>query len=284
MPKEFRGGGLRRAGLFGAGLAAASLVEGAPAAASTVDSDGPELMYLVGDHHVHTVYSHDAKYTFSQQALRAAQFGLDWMVLTEHSNFGHANAGGALAEHAEVLKARAENPRMLIFQGLEWYIPAAEHATVFTAPGPIEAQILREFELAYDGKLWQYNEGSVGHPNTSRNEAHAVAAIKWLAERKRAGQIDDVLVLANHPSRLGIDSPHEMRAWNDADPTVMIGMEGAPGAQGAALPGRGATRWTPALRSPAATCGRGSTVPDCSAPASTHTARSPTPRQRRPVA
>jgi hypothetical protein len=102
---------------------------------------------------VHSVYSHDAKYTFSQLAMRAAQFGLDWMVFTEHSNFGHANAGGALAEHAEVVKARAENPRLLIFQGLEWYIPAAEHATVFTAPGPGEADVLRAFELAYDGKL-----------------------------------------------------------------------------------------------------------------------------------
>ena len=35
----------------------------------------------------------------------------------------------------EILKARAENPRMLIFQGLEWYIPAAEHGTVLVAPG-----------------------------------------------------------------------------------------------------------------------------------------------------
>ncbi len=48
-------------------------------------------------------------------------------------------------------------------------------------------------------------------------------------------------MLANHPSRLGIDSPHEMRAWRDADPHIMIGMEGAPGAQGAALPHRGTT-------------------------------------------
>ena len=26
---------------------------------------------------------------------RGAQYGLDWMVFTEHSNFGHAKAGGA---------------------------------------------------------------------------------------------------------------------------------------------------------------------------------------------
>jgi len=236
---------LRQAGLFGAGLAAVvggSVAAAQPAAAQTPSyPDDPKLMYLVGDHHVHSVYSHDAKYTFSQLATRAAQFGLDWMVFTEHSNFGHADAGGALAERAEALTARAENPRMLIFQGLEWYIPAAEHCTVFTAPGPNEADVLRKFELAYDGKLLKRSEGGATHPDTPGNEALAVDAIRWLAERKSSGYVDDVLVLANHPSRLGIDSPHELRGWRDADPSITIGMEGAPGAQGAAMPGRGAT-------------------------------------------
>ncbi|MFF5077816.1 histidinol-phosphatase [Actinoplanes sp. NPDC000266] len=232
-----RRGILKSAGLFGAGFAAAGALAPSPAAAhsSHPAPDDGDFAYLAGDHHVHTVYSHDAKYTFSQQAMRAAQFGLDWMVMTEHSNIGHANAGGALAEHAEVVTARAENPRMLLFQGLEWYIPGAEHATVFTAPGVNEATILRDFELAYDGKLLNRTT------STADNEALAVAAIKWLAARKRAGDVPDVLVLANHPSRLGIDSPSELRGWRDADPSVMIGMEGAPGAQGAALPGwRGA--------------------------------------------
>ncbi|WP_412538450.1 PHP domain-containing protein [Longispora sp. K20-0274] len=250
---------LVRAGLFGAGFAGLSLLEGTPAAATPESGapapeapasaaktpphpdDDPDLVYLVGDHHVHSVFSHDAKYTAAQLTQRAAQFGLDWMVFTEHSNLGHANAGGALAEHAEVLRARAENPRMLVFQGLEWYIPGAEHATVFTPPGPNEAEILRQFELKYDGKLLGRTEGAPGHPDTAGNEALAVEAIRWLGERKRAGDIPDVLVLANHPSRLGIDSPHEIRAWRDADPDIMIGMEGAPGAQGAALPARGAT-------------------------------------------
>ncbi|MEU4563212.1 PHP domain-containing protein [Actinoplanes sp. NPDC023936] len=237
-----RRGLLRNAGLFGAGFATAGVLA-SPAAASAAATasrpshgdDDPEFVYLAGDHHVHTVYSHDAKYTFSQQAMRAAQFGLDWMVLTEHSNIGHANAGGALAEHAEVVTARAENPRMLLFQGLEWYIPAAEHATVFTAPGPNEAEILRQFELAYDGKLLNRTT------DTPQNQALAVEALTWLAARKRAGDVPDALVFANHPSRLGIDSPAEMRGWRDAAPGIMIGMEGAPGAQGAALPGwRGA--------------------------------------------
>ena len=213
-----RRGILQRAGLFGAAFAVAG-ADAAPAAAGPADDD-PEFVYLVGDHHVHTQYSHDAKYTLGQAARRGAQFGLDWMVGTEHSNFGHDNFGAAL-EHTDILAARAENPRMLIFQGLEWYIPGAEHATVFTPPGEHEVDVLRDFERAYDGKL-------LG----SSDESLAVAAIRWLAARDV-----DALVLANHPSRLGIDSPHELRAWRDAAPGVVIGMEGAPGAQGAALPG-----------------------------------------------
>jgi hypothetical protein len=70
------------------------------------------------------------------------------MVFNEHSNFGHASYGAKM-EHEEMLKVRAENPRQLIFQGLERHIPAAEHATVFTAPGPNEVHLLPQFELAY---------------------------------------------------------------------------------------------------------------------------------------
>ncbi|MFG3723406.1 histidinol-phosphatase [Streptomyces massasporeus] len=238
-----RRGLLRRAGLFGAAFTLGSAA--APAFASAekrgFGGEDPRLAYLVGDHHVHSVYSHDAKYTFSQLARAGAEYGLDWMVFNEHSNFGHAHYGAEL-EHAEIVKARARNPRQLIFQGLEWYIPAAEHCTVFAAPGPHETELLTQFELAYDGKLLGYTEGSAGAADTARNEAHAVRAIKWLAQQRRSGYVDDVLVIANHPLRLGIDSPHEMRAWRDAAPEIMIGMEGAPGAQGAALPGwRGST-------------------------------------------
>ena len=240
-----RRGLLRRAGLFGAafalGSAATNRTPALAAGDGRPDGEDPHLAYLVGDHHIHSVYSHDAKYTFSQLAAAGAKYGLDWMVFTEHSNFGHADQGAAL-EHEEILTARAENPRQLIFQGLEWYIPAAEHCTVFTAPGRHEVDLLTRFESAYDGKLLAYDKGGPADADTARNEAHAVKAIKWLAEQRRSGYVDDVLVLANHPMRLGIDSPHELRAWRDAAPEIVIGMEGAPGAQGAAIPGwRGPT-------------------------------------------
>lgn len=226
-----------RLGMTG-GLALATAAHAGTAVASGRPGD-PQLAWLVGDHHVHTRYSHDAKYDFDQLATKGAELGLDWMVFTEHSNHGHRDKGAA-AEHEEIMAARARHPRQLIFQGLEWYIPAAEHGTVFSAPGPYEVELLREFERRWDAKLNGWDA------DLPENEQRAVQALRWLAAQKANGYVDDVLVLANHPSRLGIDSPHEIRAWRDAARGVLIGMEGAPGAQGDADPAwvayRGSTR------------------------------------------
>ncbi|WP_196810956.1 PHP domain-containing protein [Arthrobacter sp. 35W] len=223
------------AALVAAGLVAGEVVSAPQTSAAPSIDDPQDLSWLVGDHHVHTVYSHDAKYLQSQLLDKAQQYGVDVIAFTEHSNWGHANMGGALNSRADIAAARSARPGMLIFQGLEWYIPAAEHATVLVAPGPNEARILRQFELLWDGKLNGWEKPPYGSPAAADQEAKAGAAIAWLGDQKRAGLIDDVVVLANHPSRLGFDSPHEMRAWRDADPTIMIGMEGAPGAQGSAV-------------------------------------------------
>ncbi|NLE97225.1 MAG: PHP domain-containing protein, partial [Propionibacterium sp.] len=220
----------------GAAAAAVSAVGGvtlAPqiqAAAATNDVDPDELQWLVGDHHVHTQYSHDAKYRIKDQLDAAEHFGVDWIVFTEHSNFQHADPG--VFNSLEEIKAEREaRPDLLIFQGIEWYIPAAEHCTVFVT-GENEAEILRAFELVYDGKLNGWEKPDYGTPEEAFQEQKAAEAIAWLGRQKRAGEIDDALIIANHPMRYGIDAPDEFRLWNDADPDIMIGMEGAPGAQG----------------------------------------------------
>src|SRR5262249_25000496 len=125
--------------------------------------------------------------------------------------------------------ARAEVDDTLVFQGLEWNIPGAEHGTVFVHPGPNEVAVLKEFENVYDGVV----VNATGSNPT--NEALAVAGVNFLAGAVSSQRVRDARFLANHPARKGIDSPHEIRAWRDPNPRIAVGMEGAPGHQAAGL-------------------------------------------------
>ncbi|GMA42291.1 PHP domain-containing protein [Mobilicoccus caccae] len=108
--------------------------------------------WVVGDHHVHSIFSHDAKYLMRTQVEKAHAFGLDWLVFTEHSNYAH-HAKGALDQKAELAHLRRQYPDLMLFQGLEWSIPAAGQACVVVAPGDNDAELLRAFEKLWDGRL-----------------------------------------------------------------------------------------------------------------------------------
>ncbi|UQU63519.1 histidinol-phosphatase [Couchioplanes caeruleus] len=242
-----RRGFLRGAGLLGAGAAASVLASpSAAGAAGLPHAHGPAgggaaqggFRWLAGDHHIHTQYSSDAQYRVIDQARHGRAYGLDWLVITDHGSNAHAKIG--VEKVAPDIRATREELRdLLTFQGLEWNIPAAEHATVFVHPGRNEVDVLKRFEQAYDGS-------QLPSTNTeAQNEATAIAGIKFLGEQVRLRKVEGALFLANHPSRRGIDSPHEIRNWRDADPTVAIGMEGAPGHQAAGIKapnGRGGSR------------------------------------------
>ena len=188
-----------------------------------------EVQWLAGDHHVHTQYSADGMYRVIDHARHARAYGLDWLVITDHGGREHSRIGVDTV-HPEIMAARAELPDLLVFQGLEWNIPNADHGTVFVSPGPNEVVVLKEFEQMFDRSL-------MPPTNTpAQNEAMAVAGITFLGERVRERQVEAALMLANHPSHKGLDSPHELRNWHDADPSVAIGMEGAPGHQASAIP------------------------------------------------
>jgi hypothetical protein len=177
-------------------------------------------------------------YRVLDQAKRGHAYGLDWLVITDHGSNAHAKIGVDKV-NPDILHARSALPGLLTFQGLEWNIPAAEHATVFVHPGKNEVDVLKRFEQTYDGSQQPT-------ANTeAQNEAQAVAGIKFLGEQVRARKIEGALFFANHPARRGVDSPHEVRNWRDADPSVAVGMEGAPGHQAAGIKapnGRGGAR------------------------------------------
>ncbi|MFD8044965.1 PHP domain-containing protein [Streptomyces chartreusis] len=241
---------LRRAGLLGAGLAAASVVAPAAAAAAPASaaSSAPAtggrrsngFLWLSGDHHIHTQYSSDGKYRVVDQVRQGAKHGMDWLVITDHGSTTHAKIGVDKV-NPDIRAARAAYEDTLVFQGLEWNIPGAEHGTVFVHPGSNEVSVLKQFETDYDGSVKNASD------STPANEALAVAGLNFLAEQVQRRKVKDALMLANHPARRGVDSPHEIRNWRDAGRgrQIAIGFEGAPGHQAAGLPapmGRGRAR------------------------------------------
>jgi hypothetical protein len=230
-----RRGFLRRAGLLGGGVAAASVLGPAQQAAATRTREWRRhkrsgYMWLTGDHHIHTQYSSDAKFRVVDQVQHAAAYGLDWIVITDHGSGTHARIGVDLV-HPDILEARElYEQEILVFQGLEWNIPAAEHATVFVHPGANELAVLKEFENGFDGSV----RGWSG--NSPANELHALEGLDFLAASVNNGRVSHALMLANHPARQGIDSPHEIRNWRDRAPGIAVGMEGAPGHQAGGIP------------------------------------------------
>ncbi len=227
---------LRRAGLLGAGIAGAGVLGGANTAAATEGravSSTPRrggFLWLAGDHHIHTQYSSDGKYRVIDQVRQGARHGMDWLVITDHGSETHAKIGVEKV-NPDIKQAREEFPDSLVFQGLEWNIPAAEHATVFVHPGKNEVAVLKEFETSFDGSVRKASDSSPA------NEALAVSGLQFLAEQVQRRKVKDALMLANHPARRGVDSPHEIRAWRDATPSrpIAVGMEGAPGHQAAGI-------------------------------------------------
>ena len=219
--------------LTAAGTVGSIAVRGNAAAAATtpVAAASGELLWLSGDHHIHTQYSPDGQYTVAQHATQAKRNGIDWMVITDHGSVAHEKVSVART-NVDVTSARGAFPDMLVFQGLEWNIPGAEHGTVFFPPTEIEVLMLQLFEGTFDGAILRPANPK---ENSSFMEGKATDAIFWLSEQVRAGRVPAALFFANHPSRRGVDSPHEIRNWNDAGPSVAVGMEGAPGHQAAGI-------------------------------------------------
>ena len=204
------------------------------AAAAPVTASGSDRVprggfnWLAGDHHIHTQYSPDGQYRVIDHVRHANAYGLDWMVITDHGSVQHAKIGVEKV-NPDIVAARSAIKDTLIFQGLEWNIPAAEHGTVFVHPGKNEVSVLKQFENSYDGVV------ASATANTPANETLALTGLHFLAAAVHKRDVQDALMLANHPARKGIDSPHEIRGWRDAEPSIAIGMEGAPGHQAAGI-------------------------------------------------
>ncbi|MCZ2830906.1 PHP domain-containing protein [Modestobacter sp. VKM Ac-2986] len=190
--------------------------------------------FLAGDHHIHTQFSPDAQYEIETQVSKAQEYGLDWVVITDHGSVAHQKF--SIDQVTPRIEAtRKAHPDMLVYQGLEWNIPGAEHATVFMPPGRSTVDILKAFEGGYDGSVLTA-QGRTTANNPAGAEPFAIDGLRYLEQQVRNRRTEIALMFANHPSRQGIDSPHEIRNWRETAPGVAVGMEGAPGHQAAGIP------------------------------------------------
>jgi hypothetical protein len=200
----------------------------------------PGGSFYRGDHHIHTQYSPDAMNSVDRVVDHAAKYGLDWLVITDHGGVTHEKLSIDQVT-PDIEMARREHPGTLVFQGLEWNIPGAEHATVFLPPGEHSVEVLRAFERGFDGAVLAAPVASGGLGKIKRatsvdGEPYAIQALEYLDRQVMSGRVPIALMVANHPGRRGLDSPHELRNWRDAAPGVAVGMEGAPGHQAEGIP------------------------------------------------
>ncbi|MDR6993322.1 hypothetical protein [Luteimonas sp. 3794] len=195
--------------------------------------------WLAGDHHVHSEWSvnwdeatspptpirgGDSPYSRTRNAEEARRHGLTWMVHTDHGGPNHSAVTHDSAWPA-LQQARVEVPEVLQFHGMEFDVPAGEHASLIMAPGAHENTMLVELER-------RFNRREVDDDARDTPEA-MLAALRYMQ-----AQEPQPLMFVNHPSRTatavgvwGQVEPGELRAWQDAAPDVLVGMEGAPGHQ-----------------------------------------------------
>lgn len=201
--------------------------------------------WLAGDHHVHSRFSArytadpaqpqtppqpelggDGDHTITQNAQAARRFGLRWMVSTDHGGPGHSVVNAEQAYPA-MLDARASTPELILFWGMEFDTPGAEHSSLIIPLSAHEREALRHIESRY-GRREPWPED----PARDRPELMIEAL------RDMATMTPTPVVVTNHPSRsatglshYGQVRPAQLRDWADAAPGVIIGMEGAPGHQ-----------------------------------------------------
>jgi hypothetical protein len=201
--------------------------------------------WLSGDSHIHSHWSPaydrtqhppvplpggDARYSTAMNARKAREYGLSWMVTTDHGGPNHSKLN-LLHAYAELEQSRREVPEVLQFYGMELNMPGMDHHTVIVAAAEDEWKVLFNIESQFDAnEAWPRD--------ASRNtEAAGFQALTYMKSLRRPP-----LLFANHPSRsatgigrFGLVEPRELRNANDLAPHIYRGMEGGPGHQAAGL-------------------------------------------------
>jgi hypothetical protein len=230
--------------------AAVALVVAAGAVAGSIalTQAQPNRTWLAGDSHIHSIYSPgynreknppepivggelgDAQYPTEQNATKAKEYGLQWMVTTDHGGPNHSRLN--LTQAYPALQAsRTKVPEVLQFYGMEFNGPAMDHHLLMLPNTPDEWKVLFNIESQFDkAEPWPTDA-------TRDSEANFTKALLYMNSLKRLP-----VMMAHHPARSatdmgvwGLDEPREFRDNNDTAPRIYVGFEGAPGHQAAAL-------------------------------------------------
>lgn len=208
-------------------------------------SDGGTCKWLPGDHHVHSKYSvgydtsttpptpiiaGDAIYPVDTNADRARNYGLAWMVQTDHGGPNHSQINRELA-YPDLLTSRQAVPEVMQFYGMEFDTPAADHSSLIVPKVREEEQLLFQIESAYSKR------DAFPTDPARDTEPKMLEALQFMRSLPH-----HPVLFANHAARsatgLGVwgqDTPQEFRNWNDTAPEIATGMEGAPGHQAASI-------------------------------------------------
>ncbi len=237
------------AGILGS-LFLSVFIVGLSGAATPESSEAKQ--WLAGDHHVHSQYSvgldrstnppapkigTHGTYPIPTNAQKARQFGLDWVVATDHGGREHAKINLEQA-YPELVQSRQTVPDLIQYFGFEINAPGADHASVVVAHTHDEADRVYEIESQFDARGAGPDDLVADEPERMLEALEAMKAFDA-----------PPIVIANHPSRrppdgdiYGRTRPEALRAWNDTAPGIAVGMAGAPGRQAATLNADGSFR------------------------------------------
>lgn len=216
---------------------------------SATAEEQPAKRWLAGDNHVHSQYSVIADWSVDPPALpvgshgtnpiplnaqMASEYGLAWMVSTDHGARFHAKMNLEQA-YPELQQAREAYPDLVQFFGFELNSPGADHSSVIVPRTNDEAERVYQLESRFD-------RVGAGRDDPGANTTERM--IEALIEMQDFERLP--IVIANHPSRralngskFGLSTPSALRSWNNAAPEIVVGMAGSPGRQAATLDSNG---------------------------------------------
>lgn len=168
--------------------------------------------WLAGDHHIHSEFSasyqpnseapneppkpllgKDGRYTIARNAQMGSDFGLDWMVSTDHGGPLHSRLNFEEA-YPQLLVARKTVPKVLIFYGMEFDTPAGDHSSMIIPFTQEERAQLRDIESRYSKR-----EAFPTDPARD-TEPKMIEALRFMQALP-----NQPVLIANHPSRSAKD-------------------------------------------------------------------------------